>query len=98
MFDNVKAVFIMFVIEQLSWIDSVIQYLLFGVMARAIRHHQALTIENVEWRLEKKTERGDFMNVILMQKGTDKEMTWNDIYAVSKDIVSKRSSDEDMLK
>lgn len=82
-FDNVKAVSIMSAIKQFPWIDAVIQYLLSGVMARAIRHHQALTIEKVDRRLEKKARRGDFMDVILMHRGTDKEMTRNEIYANS---------------
>ena len=82
-FDNVKAVSIMSALKQFPWIDSVIQYLLSGVMARAIRHHQALTIEKVDRRLEKKFERGDFMDVILKHKGTDQEMTRDEIYANS---------------
>ena len=82
-FDNVKAVSIMSAIKQFPWIDSIIQFLLSGVMARAIRHHQALTIEKVNRRLERKTQRGDFMDVILLHKGTDQEMTRDEIYANS---------------
>jgi cytochrome P450 len=82
-FDNVKAVSIMSAIKQFPWVDSVMQLLLSGVMTRAIRHHQALTIEKVDRRLEKQTERGDFMDVILAHKGTDKEMTRDEIYANS---------------
>ena len=82
-FDNVKAVSIMSAIKQFPWVDSIIQFLLSGVMARAIRHHQALTIEKVNRRLERKTQRGDFMDVILLHKGTDQEMTRDEIYANS---------------
>ena len=80
-FDNVKAVSIMSAIKQFPWIDSAVQFLLSGVMARAISHHQSLAIEKVDRRLERKTERGDFMDVILIHKGTDKEMTQDEIYA-----------------
>ena len=52
-------------------------------MARVIRHHEALTIEKVDRRLEKKAAPGDFMDVIQMHRGTDIEMTRNKIYANS---------------
>lgn len=40
-------------------------------------------MEKVDRRLKKGTERGDFMDVILMHKGKDKRVTRNEIYANS---------------
>ena len=80
-FDNVVAVSIMTSIRQFPWVDAVLQLMVAGLMNKAIKHHQALTIEKVDRRLEKKTARGDFMDVILAHPGTDKEMSKNEIYA-----------------
>ena len=80
-FDNVKAVSIMSAIKQFPWIDAVIQYLLSGFIARAIHRHHALTKEKVDRRLERKSERGDFMDVVIRHEGTHQGMSRDEIYA-----------------
>ncbi|MCJ1270923.1 hypothetical protein MMC22_010820 [Lobaria immixta] len=86
-FENVKAVAVLQAIRQFPWVDAVVQLFLSELMARTLRNHQQLTIDKVDRRLEKREDRGDFLDIVLKHNGTEKEMTRDEIYSNSNVII-----------
>ena len=80
-FDSVQAVSIIGAIKQFPWVDAIFQFLRPDTLLQKLRDHQPLSIAKVNSRLERSTDRGDFLHAILTHAGTEKEMTTAEIYS-----------------
>ena len=80
-FDSVWAVSIMGAIKQFPWLDFVFELLIGQVMRRTLTSHAKLAVEKVDRRLEKKEDRGDFLDAIMKHSGSEKEFTRGEIYS-----------------
>ncbi|KAK2767554.1 hypothetical protein FQN54_003712 [Arachnomyces sp. PD_36] len=83
MSDSVEAVTILSSIKQFPLLDWVTQLFIGGWMNRAIRDHHSLTIDKVNRRLDRKSDRGDFFTQIMKHNGTEREMSRDELMSNS---------------
>ncbi|TVY53299.1 putative sterigmatocystin biosynthesis P450 monooxygenase [Lachnellula cervina] len=78
---SIKTVSILGSIKQWPWIEAVWQFLIGGIMIRAMRQFHKLVIEKVDRRLSRTKGRNDFLQSILDHKDTEKSMTQDELYS-----------------
>jgi cytochrome P450 len=78
-FDSVWAVTVLGSIRQFPWLDWVFTKVVDGTIMRVTREHHRLTIDKVSRRLAKDTDRADFISQILKHRGSEKEMSRDEI-------------------